>query len=292
MRDDLNRAVDARIDAYRPEATPPYEAIEARRRHRGRGRLAGGAAALAGIAATAFVVPGLGGTGPERSEQLAPVAAPAWDGRSGPLAATGDGVSDCTGYTLAGLGERTFAFDGTVTAIGDDVSNRPGMGQLSLAGVTFSVNEWFRGDGPDSFTVDLPRSAAAGFESDYGASYGIGTRLLVAGEPRWGGDAAFDQPIAWICGFTRYYDPETAQVWRQALTDPGSLVPKLDTQAYLARMDDCAEGKGIMVRRLPGGGSQWGVPPGQGDALPKARAECQAELGVTAEPGAPASPTG
>ena len=83
-----------------------------------------------------------------------------WDGRSGPIADAG--TSDCIPYSLARLAERTFVFDGTVTAVGDDVSNRPGMGQLSLAGVTFTVNEWYRGDGPVSVTVDLPRSASAG----------------------------------------------------------------------------------------------------------------------------------
>lgn len=226
MPDDLDRAVDARIDAYRPESTPPFEAIEARRRRRGRGRLAGATAAVVftGVAVAGIAVLGLGGTNPERRERLAPVAAPAWDGRSGPLAATGDSTGDCSNlYTLAGLAERTIVFDGTVTAIGDDVSNRPGMGQLSLAGVEFSVNEWYRGDGSDTATIDLPISGqAVSAGDDDGPSYGVGTRLLVAGEPRWGGDAAFDQPIAWTCGFTRYYDPETARAWHDALADPDS----------------------------------------------------------------------
>ena len=220
MRDDLDRAVDARIDAYRPDATPPFAGdrgppapprTRPARRRSSRGRRRRGRRRRLRRPGPGLVRARSG------RERLAPVAAPAWDGRSGPLAETGDSASDCTGYTLAGLAERTFVFDGTVTAIGDDVSNRPGMGQLDLAGVTFSVNEWYRGDGPDTVTIDLPisgRAVSAG--DDDGPSYGVGTRLLVSGEPRWGGDAAFDQPIAWTCGgFTRYYDPETAQAWRQ-----------------------------------------------------------------------------
>jgi hypothetical protein len=35
-------------------------------------------------------------------------------------------------------------------------------------------------------------------------SYAVGTRLLVSGE---------DQ-IVWACGFTRYFDEETAAAWR------------------------------------------------------------------------------
>jgi len=47
-------------------------------------------------------------------------------------------------------------------------------------------------------------------------SYGVGTRLLVSGEPRWGG-APLTDAIAWGCGFTRYYDPATADAWRNAM---------------------------------------------------------------------------
>ena len=40
----------------------------------------------------------------------------------------------------------------------------------------------------------------------------LGTRLLVSGEPRWGGDA-LDEPIAWPCGFTRPWTEEEAAEW-------------------------------------------------------------------------------
>lgn len=59
--DDLDRAVDARIDAYRPETIPPFEAIESRKRTRDRRRMAVGAGALSvvALAAAGVVVPAL-----------------------------------------------------------------------------------------------------------------------------------------------------------------------------------------------------------------------------------------
>ena len=57
-------------------------------------------------------------------------------------------------------------------------------------------------------------------------------------------------------------------------------------------MDDCAERKGITVTRNPGGGSLWGVPPGQDTALRMARAECQQELGVSSVSPPPTQPGG
>ena len=49
-----------------------------------------------------------------------------------------------------------------------------------------------------------------------GYVYDIGSRLLVSGEPRWEG-SPLDAPIAWGCGFARYYDPQTAAVWRTTI---------------------------------------------------------------------------
>ncbi len=102
-------------------------------------------------------------------------------------------------YTLVNLAHRAFAFDGTVVEIGSARTNRPGV-ELPLAGVTFRVNQWFRGGSAQTVTVDM------------GTSPQIGTRLLVSGQPRWGGTALTDA-IAWGCGFTRYYDPDTAAQW-------------------------------------------------------------------------------
>ena len=43
------------------------------------------------------------------------------------------------------------------------------------------------------------------------------TRLLVSGEPRWGGDA-LDDPIAWPCGFTQPWTEEAAAEWETAFS--------------------------------------------------------------------------
>ncbi len=47
-------------------------------------------------------------------------------------------------------------------------------------------------------------------------SYTVGTRLLVSGEFSQEGTSLQDA-IIWGCGFTRYYDPTTADAWRTAL---------------------------------------------------------------------------
>lgn len=65
MSDDLDRAVDARIDAYRPEALPPFSVIEGRKRGRDRRRAAVAGVALSAVAfaGAAFAVPSLVGAG-------------------------------------------------------------------------------------------------------------------------------------------------------------------------------------------------------------------------------------
>lgn len=113
------------------------------------------------------------------------------------------------GYSPVAVAKRSFAFDGTITTIGPARSNRPGVA-LPLAGVTFRVNKWFRGGTLSTVTIDMEAPDITA--EDPLPSYGIGTRLLVSGEPRWGG-APLDAAIAWSCGFTRYYDPGTAAAW-------------------------------------------------------------------------------
>ncbi len=47
-------------------------------------------------------------------------------------------------------------------------------------------------------------------------SYTVGTRLLVSGEiPQE--ETSLQDATVWGCGFTRYYDPTTADAWRTAL---------------------------------------------------------------------------
>jgi len=120
------------------------------------------------------------------------------------------------------LTNRRFAFDGTVAAVGDPVSERRSVG-VGYVGVTFEVHEWFTGGSGATVTVDL---LPAGAYADLGraTAWGVGTRLLVSGMPRWDGPP-LDAPVGWPCGFTRYYDPATADAWRTAFasrTPPGS----------------------------------------------------------------------
>ena len=136
-------------------------------------------------------------------------------GRTGPLP---DGVAaSCVeSYAPKAAIGRAFAFDGVVVEVGPSVSDRGDEADLGLPGVTFEVREWFSGGQADTVTVDMqPPATDSADPSDPGYAYGVGSRLLVSGEARWGG-SPLDDPIAWGCGFSRYYDPETATAWRNA----------------------------------------------------------------------------
>lgn len=118
-------------------------------------------------------------------------------------------------YSPAAVAHSGFAFDGTVVGIGPARSNRPGV-ELPLAGVTFSVHQWFRGGRETVVVVDLGKAGAQHQDSESTfPPYALGTRLLVAGAPRWGG-RPLDSAIAWSCGFTRPFDPTTAAAWAAA----------------------------------------------------------------------------
>lgn len=118
-------------------------------------------------------------------------------------------------YSAATIGNRDFAFDGTVVNIGSGGTNKPGKGEMDTAAVTFRVNEWFKGGTDATVTVDLG-SVTGSVGPDQPPVYEEGTRLLVSGEPRWGGEPLEDA-IAWSCGgFTRYYEAPVAEEWRRA----------------------------------------------------------------------------
>jgi hypothetical protein len=126
------------------------------------------------------------------------------------------GAASCVeGYSVKALINRAFAFDGTIIAISPPRTNRPGA-KLSLVAATFHVNEWFHGGSKRTVTVDMAPPQQQGASAKVAPSYRVGTRLLVSGEPRWGGGAPLGDAIAWGCGFTRYYDPATANIWRAA----------------------------------------------------------------------------
>jgi hypothetical protein len=153
-------------------------------------------------------------TSPATAPATAPSAVP---DPSGAASDDSNSVADsCVrGYSPAALAGTGFAFDGIVLATGAARSNRPGV-ELPLAGVTFSVHQWFRGGRAAIVVVDLPEAGAQDQISDSSfPSYRLGTRLLVAGAPRWGGQG-LDAAIAWSCGFTRPYDPQTAAAWAAA----------------------------------------------------------------------------
>lgn len=112
-----------------------------------------------------------------------------------PGGTTGPGSAMCVEqYSLASLGNRTFAFDGTVTAIAGER-------------VTFSVGTAFRGVNGATVTLDAPGMTGTAITSVGGPNLVIGGRYLVAGE----------STFAWACGFTQPYDASVASTWSAAL---------------------------------------------------------------------------
>lgn len=161
--------------------------------------------------------PGLpGGTGPAdplAGSSMAPLPPDPTADRTGPLA-DGAAASCAVEYSPDAVRERDFAFDGVVLAIGPGGTDRSGTPGPDLVGVTFAVQEWFSGGDGATVTVDLPPPATDGAPSSVdGPVYGPGSRLLVSGESRWNG-APLEEPVAWTCGFTRYFDEATAASWR------------------------------------------------------------------------------
>ena len=133
-----------------------------------------------------------------------------------PVGALPDGgAASCVEqYTPQAVGQRAFAFDGKVTSIG--TADDTGENDLGYVPVRFAVNEWFHGADTAIVTVDMASPEVGSEElSVSGGSYAVGSRLLVSGEPRWGGAALVDA-VAWGCGFTRYFDKQTAQRWRDS----------------------------------------------------------------------------
>ncbi|HEX8498901.1 MAG TPA: hypothetical protein VF661_17000 [Actinomycetales bacterium] len=152
-------------------------------------------------------------------------AEPATESRTGPVGDGGAASSCVATYAPSTVGERAFAFDGTVTAIREGTTNRPGGGHLDTSAVTFAVHEWWRGGPVSTVTVDLQLSPGGRTASEeVSPPYGVGTRLLVSGENRWGGEP-LDDALAWGCGFTRYHDRATAAAWREAMAPQAAREP-------------------------------------------------------------------
>jgi hypothetical protein len=187
-----------------PQAHQLAEQAVGRVRRARRVRLFGAGGSVLTIAAVIALSGGLFDSQGTHRKLVSPPAV----ARHGALPETG-AASCAQGYSLITLAQRAFAFDGTVTAIGPAQTNRAGAAE-PLVSATFAVHDWFRGGTGSTATVDISPPLTG---EDPQPSYGVGTRLLVTGEPRWGG-APLMNAIAFSCGFTRYYDEETSQQWQ------------------------------------------------------------------------------
>ena len=116
-------------------------------------------------------------------------------------------ASCVSGYDTTILAQRTWAFDGTLVSLGVLEDSHLG----SVPSATFSVNHWYRGGSGDQVTVQFEMGPISEFVPEVGA----GTRLLVTGEPRWGGQP-LDDPVAWACGFTQPWTADAAASWANA----------------------------------------------------------------------------
>ncbi|WBC14922.1 hypothetical protein O7600_28330 [Micromonospora sp. WMMA1998] len=144
-------------------------------------------------------------TAPSRSAQQTPAPA-----RQGDAFAPGVTTSCLEAYSRTTLAGRTFAFDGTVLSVADRPADDDGSDPY--VSVTFTVTRWYRGGQGEQATIAMfPPGTHA---SESGAGYTIGSRLLVSGADRWG-SARLRDPIAWACGFTRWYNRTDAQLWEQ-----------------------------------------------------------------------------
>ena len=115
--------------------------------------------------------------------------------RSQPEGSVGTGSAMCVEqYRLATLANRTFAFDGTVSAVDGDR-------------VTFTVHEVYRGADGSQVTLDAAGMTGTSITSAGGPNLHIGERFLVAG----------DDHFVWACGFTQPYDAATAEEWAATL---------------------------------------------------------------------------
>jgi hypothetical protein len=93
------------------------------------------------------------------------------------------------------LDDQHWAADVTVTKL--DTEPR-------MSTVTVKVNRWYRGGSGESTNVLMPSPRRS---EDAPPDYDVGTRLLLSGA------RTPDGYLAWSCGFSRYYDKQTAATW-------------------------------------------------------------------------------
>ena len=117
-------------------------------------------------------------------------------------------------YSPETLVNRSFAFDGTVASIEERTDPKLPAGEGQTPWVTFDVNEWFLGGSGNTVGIWMGQ---LNVETSAGSvSAEVGTRLLVSGEPRWGGEPLED-PLAWTCGFTQEWSEAAAAEWKAAI---------------------------------------------------------------------------
>jgi hypothetical protein len=129
----------------------------------------------------------------------------------------GVAASCVVGYSPAELRKRGFAFDGTVLKVVED----PGGAMPSYL-LTFQVHEWFKPlGGGSTLTVRTitPPQGSGDYVSVEFPHYTVGSRLLIAGEPQWGGTNPLKDPAATGCGFSRAYNAGDAATWRKLLSN-------------------------------------------------------------------------
>lgn len=130
--------------------------------------------------------------------------APTEDGQVEGEQVEGGSSSSCvSAYTPEALRERSFAFAGTVTEVGSETDPSAPLGEGPIQRATFAVDDWFAGGSGDTIVVWMQRSVA------------VGDRLLVTGEPRWGGEP-LDDAIAWECDFTVEWSDAAGAEWASA----------------------------------------------------------------------------
>ena len=119
-------------------------------------------------------------------------------------------AADCAfEFNATTLAERTWAFDGTLIDVGTVEDSRLGP----TPSATFAVNQWYRGGTGEQVTVQYEM----GMVDETAPTLTTGARLLVAGEPRWGG-APLDSAVAWGCGFTQVWTSDAAQTWTEVFS--------------------------------------------------------------------------
>ena len=136
----------------------------------------------------------------------------------------GSAAASCAfSYNDETLSERGFAFDGTVTAIAEPSE---ATDEDPYVNVEFTINHWFRGDGPSTVTVGMfqPPGANSTDGNSSRPQWDVGSRLLISGESQYSAGILID-PVAWFCGFSRTYDEATADSWRDVFATADNTAP-------------------------------------------------------------------